>query len=347
MWWRGSSAQGDGGFTQTPSLNASSGTAESGESDVAANSSERRRAPPRLLGLATSVFFVAFTGAAIYGFRAAKRAELREAAELAKSNVAPQQPPSTLTRSHHAANTSRTRSNTTAPGLDWGSSGTAAPSVLSKSAAAAGAPKPGSSQSSRFSVPLPKMQDGKPVFDEPPALTAIKAFGLATVLVGAFSVASIEIGRRVWQIEDVYDLTDRLHANAPKTFAFAESIGFHFRPRLEGLFPQTEEDRADPWVGGEGGSSSASQAAVQRGQEGSGSVSILSRLNPFGSSSAGVAAPVSHTRTAEEAFQDMEQAETMRERLRILDSQLRAEKAEEDAFRRDLRIKREHRAANC
>lgn len=110
---------------------------------------------------------------------------------------------------------------------------------------------------------------------ESPALTAIKAFGVATALVAVTTAVAIEIGRRVYDIEDVserrgekvivpskrpltwtlsfywaprqmYDLTDRLHARIPKTFAVFESLGAYFRDKLDGVIPKPAEDQRDP-----------------------------------------------------------------------------------------------------
>lgn len=163
---------------------------------------------PTLMVPAVLVFFVAFTGAALYGFRAAKKAELREAIELIRaSSHSPKAVDSFAPTAYLSSALSKSqtspRQGTQTSGLDWGSSGTSAPSVLFKFGSSISG-KAVASPHARFSVPFPKIHgDGKPVFDEPPALTAIKAFGVATALMGVISVASVEFGRRIWKIEDV------------------------------------------------------------------------------------------------------------------------------------------------
>lgn len=159
--------------------------------------------PPWFIGLGSSVFLVAFTGAAIYGFRAGRKAELREAAEAAKtasSSKAPAQAAPTALSS--------TRNNTVAsaghgPSAQAISSGRAAPSVLSRSGT-------GAASRQRYSVPLRNGgQGGSVAYQEPPAVIAVKAFTIATAIVGIASVAIIEVGRRVLGIEDVSSLSHK------------------------------------------------------------------------------------------------------------------------------------------
>lgn len=229
MWWPwGHGGQGERQGQVAPPQQAPvaavSSTTSSSDSPATRHNSNQTSAPPAdlkrppLLGLGAACFFLAFAGATIYGFRAAKKAELKEAADLANKTFAQganssssslASAPSALTRGPTAAagqSHANARATTTSTTMDWGSpAGSSAPSVLSKSAAGGRSTTP-----SRFAVPLPKMQDGKPVFEESPALTAIKAFGIATALVGVVSVASIEVGRRVWQIEDVSEWTESI-----------------------------------------------------------------------------------------------------------------------------------------
>lgn len=125
----------------------------------------------------------------------------------------------------------------------------------------------------------------------------------------------------------MYDLTDRLHAKAPKAFRVAEDIGEYFRTRLGGIFPSSEEDRQDPWAEDERAQSSSS--------------SSRSSWLPFSLNSTSASTPAPQLKPVEEAFDEIEKAETMRERMHLLDAQLRAERAAEDQYRQELRLRRQ------
>ncbi|PWN30120.1 hypothetical protein BDZ90DRAFT_5192 [Jaminaea rosea] len=351
MLWRSSSSRDDEPTTtaQHEQTHRSHLNAAASQSSLAADapsqSSPTREVikRPPFLGLGATLFFVAFTGAALYGFRAAKKADLNEAREALAAastahagtagrgvgaNHARLQSPSALSSS--GKNAPRA---TTSPsrGLDWGSAGTSAPSVLSKSGSAA------ASLPARYAVPLPRMKDGKPIFDEPPAVTAIKAFGAATAIVAVTSVVVVEVGRRVLGIEDVYDLTDRLHGFIPKTFALPEAVGNYLRPRLAGLFPQTEEDRKDPLASiDQYEAAPADEAAPSKPSSSSWFTGLFSQEQRHHD-----AQHQPQARDPEDVFNDIEQATTMKEKLKLLDAQLRGERAIEDAQREAMRSKRE------
>lgn len=330
----------------SPTSSSSSPTSSSSSSSSPPTTEVIKRPP--FLGIGATLFFVAFTGAALYGFRAAKKADLREAQEAAASAArvgthapAParaQQVPSALSGSTKAKAPGPPPS--AARGLDWGSAGKSAPSVLSRSG---GGGASTSSSSSRYAVPLPKMSaDGRPIFDEPPALTAIKAFGAATALVAVTSVVIVEVGRRVLGIQDVYDLTDRLHAFIPKTFALPEAVGNYLRPRLAGLFPQSDEDRRDPLAPDSVDDPSAQRASASSSSSSSWLASLFSQHHQSQSQSSPTAPAA---RDVEDVFTEIEHAPTMKQKLELLDAQLRGEKALEDAQRVELRLQREGRKA--
>jgi hypothetical protein len=201
-------------WKQTDQVIGSASSPSKDDAPVTPDATERRdlitptifRTRIPIVPVAATIFLLGFTGASLYGIRAGRKAELKEAAELAaKSNAASRHAatttPSALSRAQPAANRPSTSSSTgTSSGFDWGATGSSAPSALSRrGAGAASSPRGG------FAASTPGVAGGKGgfTFDEPPAVTAIKAFTIATALVGVTSVAVVEVARRVWKVEDV------------------------------------------------------------------------------------------------------------------------------------------------
>lgn len=321
----------------------------------------RSRIP--IVPVAATIFLIGFTGAALYGVRAGRKAELKEAAEMAAKNHAATRhaatnTPSALSRAQPALNSSSTSSSRgTSSGFDWGATGSSAPSALSRrGAGAASSPRGG------FSASPAGVAGGQRgyTFEEPPAVTAIKAFTIATALVGVTSVAVVEVARRVWKVEDVsssaacrrahlrltthtskqmYDLTDRLHDMAPKSFALFENVGNFMRARLGGIFPEPA-DKEDPFAAPVGDQSFLDSP------EGASHSSIWPHILlpathvPIDVTSATAKNAV---KPVEDLFEEIEQAPTMRAKLELVELQLRGEKAFEDQHREELRRQRELR----
>ncbi|PWN23142.1 hypothetical protein BCV69DRAFT_297094 [Microstroma glucosiphilum] len=300
----------------------------------------RSRIP--IVPVAATIFLIGFTGAALYGVRAGRKAELKEAAEMAAKNHAATRhaatnTPSALSRAQPALNSSSTSSSRgTASGFDWGATGSSAPSALSRrGAGAASSPRGG------FSASPAGVAGGQRgyTFEEPPAVTAIKAFTIATALVGVTSVAVVEVARRVWKVEDMYDLTDRLHDMAPKSFALFESVGNFMRARLGGIFPEPA-DKEDPFAAPVG-----DQSFLESPEGASHSSNWPHILRPATHVPIDVTSATAKNavKPVEDLFEEIEQAPTMRAKLELVELQLRGEKAFEDQHREELRRQRELR----
>ena len=157
---------------------------------------------PPIIPAAAVIFVLAFTGASAYGMRAARRAERLEVVEAATISSASKMSQERIARAPSALQ--RRPESTSGPTkLEWGNAGSSAPSVLSRSGT--GSP----SQLGNRSVPLPGDAGSKEQLMESPALTAIKAFTIATAIVTAGALLTAEVARRVWKVEDVSTLIPR------------------------------------------------------------------------------------------------------------------------------------------
>lgn len=309
------------------------------------------REPP-LIGIAAGLFAISFAGAAIYGVRAGRRAQLKEAAEAAEAasrssrgvsslqsaRAAPAPAPSSSPKPPSPPLSSSSRSQ----GLDWGKAGTSAPSVLSRRG---GGSVANSANTGAISTTTPP--PSQRLLQESPALTAIKAFSIATALVAVGAAVSIEVGRRVWGIEDVrdsgatrvlprtnlpsdifyshtpqmYDLTDRLHASIPKSFSTIESIGDYLRGKFAGIVPKPPQDQEDPLREPVPAAPSWLSSLFDQ------------RRRPT----------TTQTQSVDELWDDIAQAETIRDKLELLESHLQHEKSLQDRKREELREEREYR----
>lgn len=139
--------------------------------------------------------------------------------------------------------------------------------------------------------------------------------------------------------KQMYDLTDRLHAMAPKSFALFERVGDFMRSRLEGIFPEPA-DKEDPFA-----APVADQALPEISEGTSHSSNWLASLRPASdaTSDAPPAIAKNAVKPVEDLFEEIEQAPTMRAKLELLELQLRGEKAYEDQHREELRRQRELR----
>lgn len=128
----------------------------------------------------------------------------------------------------------------------------------------------------------------------------------------------------------MYDLTDRLHAADPKSFFMEESIWSFFRSRLKRLFPLNDEYHRNSLESTEFVDGPIHGSVPRK----------LSKLPLFQSSPPSGArrfSPSLSMDIPEVAFQRIKRAETMREKLQILEAQLQAERAEEELFRREFK----------
>ncbi|CAO1619270.1 unnamed protein product [Sympodiomycopsis kandeliae] len=262
---------------------------------------------PPLLGIASVLFVASFTGAAIYGVRAGRRAQLREAAEQAQQ--AQRQVNKSITpRSSPLPSTSSPLPSSSAGKLDWGAAGTSAPSVLSRSGRTNHSAGHHESDARSSSSPNGQTQAQTQELIESPALTAIKAFSIATGIVAVTTLISIEVGRRIYDIQDMYDLTDRLSQWAPKSFRLFESIGSYCRDRMSGIIPRSEENlHSDPLH------------------------EPLPHLDPQGE----------EIKTVDEVWNEMSEKDSLREKLKVVELHLRMEKQVQDRYREEIRLQRE------